>query len=143
VVHVDGSQHLIEVKPARMFLQPRLLERMTEIVHLYQQRGDELRFLLDTDFIPTPERQGVLRDAVHWVPPARTAPQMEWPEPHGPFADTDQPLPVEATPGEGFGAKQIDVISRECDATLESVLSRSFAATVAAARDAQWLGGRP
>jgi len=50
---------------------------------------------------------------------------------------------VEATPGEGFSAKQIDVISRECDATLESVLSRSFAATVAAARDAQWLGGRP
>jgi hypothetical protein len=144
VVLVDGSQHLLEVKPARILLEPRVLERVTEIVRLYEERGDVLHFLLDIDLGPTPARGKLLRDALHWDEPSRIAPQLPWPEhKDGPCGDAEEALPVCAPPPECFGTARLDAIRRDCDSTLERVLNRSFADTLAAARDAQWTGGRP
>jgi hypothetical protein len=137
VVLADGVQHIVEVKPARVLLNPSVLDRMREVARLYRELGQELRFLLDIDIIPTPQHAGVLRDAVHFGLPKREVPRGADPE----LEEEDcSQEPTERQAPSGYGAADLDAVRLECDRRLESALSRDFERTVSAARAAQWAG---
>lgn len=141
VVLTDGVQHIVEVKPARVLLNPSVLDRMREVARLYKGLGQELRFLLDIDIIPTPQHAGVLRDAVHFGLPQREVPRGADPELEESEEDCS-PEPTERQAPSGYGAADLDAVRLECDGRLENALSRDFERTVAAARAAQWEGVR-
>jgi hypothetical protein len=114
---------------------------MREVARLYRELGQELRFLLDIDIIPTPQHVGVLRDAVHFGLPQRAVPRVADPE----LEETEEncsPEPLALQAPSRDGAADLDAVRLECDRRLESALSRDFERTVAAARAAQWEGVR-
>lgn len=134
----DDQQCLLEVKPARMFLDTRILARMTEVARLYQQLGQELHFLLDSDLHPTSTHGALLRDALHWAGRARPFPGVAISEGEAPTEDADA-APTEAVcPPAGFAPMDLAAIKADCDRILHRALNRSFEDTVAAAREALW-----
>ena len=140
LIMADGVQHIVEVKPARVLLEPGVLERMREVVRLYQGLGQELRFLLDIDIIPTRAHVGDLRDAVHFGQPRRSMPSPAAPE-HDEAEEFAAPeTSAHDHEPQRYSAAQLDAIRCDCNRRLEASLSRDFGRTVAAARAAQWEG---
>ena len=137
----DGRQCLLEVKPARMFLEPRILARMTEVSLLYRQIGQELHFLLDSDLHPSPSHRTRLQDALYWSSRRRAFPRVVLAETEPAHGDEDAEIAELDRKSAGvkpLSPTEIAVVKAHCDHVLFQALDRSFEDTVEAAREAGW-----